>query len=26
LSIDVAFFSPYEKGWAEQQFMDGREP
>ena len=26
LSIEVAFFSPYEKGWAEQQFLDGREP
>ena len=26
LSIDVAFFSPYEKGWAEQQFLDGRKP
>ncbi len=26
LSIEVAFFSPYETGWAEQQFLDGREP
>jgi len=26
LSIEVAFFSSYEKGWAEQQFLDGRQP
>ena len=26
LSIDVAFFSPYGKGWAEQQFLSGRAP
>jgi ketosteroid isomerase-like protein len=26
LSIDVAFFSPFDKGWAQQQFLDGREP
>ena len=26
LSVEVAFFSPFEKGWAEQRFLDGREP
>jgi len=26
LTIDVAFFSPYDKGWAEQQFLSGRAP
>ena len=26
LSIDVACFSPYDKGWAEQQFLSGRAP
>ena len=26
LSIEVAFFSPYDKGWAEQQFLSGRAP
>ncbi|MEL7156452.1 MAG: nuclear transport factor 2 family protein [Actinomycetota bacterium] len=25
-TIDVAFFSPYEKGWAKQRFLTGREP
>ena len=24
--IDVAFFTPYDKGWASQQFLPGREP
>ena len=24
--IDVAFFAPYDKGWAEQRFLTGREP
>jgi ketosteroid isomerase-like protein len=24
--IDIAFFTPYEKGWSEQQFLTGREP
>ena len=26
LTIAVAFFSPYDKGWAEQQFLSGRAP
>jgi hypothetical protein len=25
-NIDVAFFTPYDKGWAEQRFLSGREP
>ena len=24
--IDVAFFTPFEKGWAVEQFLPGREP
>jgi ketosteroid isomerase-like protein len=24
--IDIAFFTPYEKGWATEQFLPGREP
>lgn len=24
--IDVAFFSPFDRGWAEQRFLPGREP
>ncbi len=24
--IDIAFFSQFEKGWAEQRFLPGREP
>jgi hypothetical protein len=24
--IDVAFYTPYDKGWAEQRFLRGREP
>lgn len=24
--IDVAFFTPYDEGWARQQFLPGREP
>ena len=24
--IDIAFFTPYDKGWAEQRFLPGREP
>lgn len=24
--IDVAFFTPYDRGWVEQQFLPGREP
>ena len=26
LKIDVAFFTPYEAGWVEKRFLDGREP
>ncbi len=26
LRIDVAFFTPYEKGWAKQRYLQGREP
>ncbi len=25
-TIDVAFFSAYDKGWVEQRFLSGREP
>ncbi len=25
-TIDVAFFTPYEKGWERQRFLTGREP
>ncbi|MCZ6544182.1 MAG: hypothetical protein O6913_00560 [Chloroflexi bacterium] len=24
--IDVVFFTPFEVGWAKQQFLSGREP
>ncbi|MEM7092025.1 MAG: nuclear transport factor 2 family protein [Actinomycetota bacterium] len=24
--IDVAFFTPFDQGWAEQRFLPGREP
>ena len=24
--IDVAFFTPFDTGWAKQQFLPGREP
>jgi SnoaL-like domain len=26
LTIDVAFFTPFDKGWAEERYLDGREP
>lgn len=25
-TIDVAFFTPYDEGWAKQRFLPGREP